>query len=269
MVSTVGVIMFWYERASVDDDGNDIYNKSDLMNRYDGSGDRGLVKRILGEEFNCLLDRGWHSLVDGVFEAFHGRNGHPQHPSPKWGKNTFPTPDYGKVEDWLLKQHGWSRRQDDNAQLPEVDMDARSTIFEPTLAQYSNLFIPGAKAIIKTKAASPKYMNSIRPAHVKEKKIPLLHRLSDIMWIDWGQQISGTQIESLLNAIFQERRGTTDVPWEKRLTFALDTREAMAILGTATGNSLVRLLIHNAKLLDKRNMEVTIFNPGGNNRCML
>ncbi|KAL9625940.1 MAG: hypothetical protein Q9204_007713 [Flavoplaca sp. TL-2023a] len=158
-------------------------------------------------------------------------------------------------------------------------MDARSTIFEPTLAQYSNLFIPGAKAILTTKAASPKYMNSIRPADVKEKKIPLLHRLSDIMWLDWGQvmseppalryiarqQISGTQIESLLDAIFTERRGTTDVPWEKRLTFALDSRDAMAIRGTATGNALVWLLIHNAKLLDKRNMEVTVFNPGGNN----
>ena len=111
---------FAHERASVDDDSHDIYNGSDLINRYDGSKDRGLVKRILGEEFDCLLDKGWHSLVDGVFEAFHGRNGHPQHPSPKWGKNTFPTPDYGKVEDWLLKQHGWSRRQEDNAKLPEV-----------------------------------------------------------------------------------------------------------------------------------------------------
>ena len=144
MVSTVGLMMFVilrnrrritpgmaqdhsgngagfaHERASVDDDSHDIYNGSDLINRYDGSKDRGLVKRILGEEFNCLLDRGWHSLVDGVFEAFHGRNGHPQHPSPKWGKNTFPTPDYGKVEDWLLKQHGWSRRQEDNAKLPDV-----------------------------------------------------------------------------------------------------------------------------------------------------
>ncbi|KAL8868974.1 MAG: hypothetical protein Q9198_008006 [Flavoplaca austrocitrina] len=301
---------FAHERASVDDDSHDIYNGSDLMNRYDGSGDRGLVKRILGEEFNCLLDRWWHSLVAGVFEAFHGRNDHPQHPSPKWGKNTFPTPDYGKVEDWLLKQHGWTRRQEDNAQLPAVwkgafqmmpqgfaghkkitrltwTHDQRYSYVleqrEPTLAQYSNLFIPGAKAILTTKAASPKYMNSIRPAHVKEKKIPLLHQLSDIMWLDWGQvmleppalryiarqQIAGTQIESLLDAIFKERRGTTDVPWEKRLTFALDTREAMAILGTATGNALVWLLIHNAKPLDKRNMEVTIFNPGGNNRCMI
>ena len=126
-------------------------------------------------------------------------------------------------------------------------------------------------------------MNSIRPAHVKETKIPLLHRLSDIMWLDWGQvmseppflryiarqQISGTQIESLFDAIFTERRGTTDVPWERRFTFALDTGEAMAILGTATINALVWLLIHNAKLLDKRNVELTIFNPGGNNRCMI
>lgn len=109
-----------HERASVHDDGHDIYNGSDRMNGYDGLGESGLVKRIIGEEFNCLLDRGWHSLVDGVFEAFHGLNGHPQHPSPKWGKNTFPTPDYGKVEDWLLKQHGWTRRQEDNPQLPEV-----------------------------------------------------------------------------------------------------------------------------------------------------
>lgn len=72
--------------------------------------DSRLVKRELGQEWNCLVETGWKGLVEGIFLAIEG------HP--------FPTPNWGKVNEKLLKAHGWERNRDDTATLPEVWKDA-------------------------------------------------------------------------------------------------------------------------------------------------
>lgn len=74
MDSVTKVFLLIDERAI---EGREISNVLGLTNGFDGFGEGGLVKRVLGEEFNCLLDRGWLSLIDCVFKAFCGPNGHP------------------------------------------------------------------------------------------------------------------------------------------------------------------------------------------------
>lgn len=69
--------------------------------------------------------------------------------------------------------------------------------------------------------------------------------------------------------IFNDRRGTTVVPWENRLTFGLDSKEGKALLASPNGLAVAWILIHRAEELGRREPRVTIFNPDGTNRCMI
>lgn len=72
-----------------------------------------------------------------------------------------------------------------------------------------------------------------------------------------------------MDDIFNARRGTIVVPWANRLTFSLDSQEGKALFASPNGVAVAWFLIHRAEDLGRRTPVVTIFNPDGNNRCMI
>lgn len=72
-----------------------------------------------------------------------------------------------------------------------------------------------------------------------------------------------------MDAIFTARRGTINVPWSNRLTFNLDSQEGQTLFASPNGIAVAWFLIHRAQELGRRTPTVTIFNSGGNNRCMI
>ncbi|KAL8992846.1 MAG: hypothetical protein Q9169_006794 [Polycauliona sp. 2 TL-2023] len=160
----------------------------------------------------------------------------------------------------------------------------------PTGAQYKTLYIPSAKPIISRGAWSPRAtieakLKRITPEDIA-KRLPDLNRLSDVMWLDWDslvklqkdqvglryvarEDIRGKDAVQLFEEISKTRKQTVDIPWSKRMTFEVDSSEGLALLGTQHGTGLAWILIHRAKILGPRDPQVTIFNPGGKNPCMI
>ncbi|KAI4190106.1 MAG: hypothetical protein LQ346_004991 [Caloplaca aetnensis] len=137
---------------------------------------------------------------------------------------------------------------------------------------------------------SPRYKLTLRrelvdgvrqpiPPEEIPKRIPRMNQLSDLVWHTWTgttkepgafryyaiQGIINKPTKPLMKEIFQARRGTTDVPWSKRLTFDLNSDEGKALFACPNGIAVNWLLIHHATVLGKREPRVTIFNEKGTN----
>lgn len=72
-----------------------------------------------------------------------------------------------------------------------------------------------------------------------------------------------------MDALFRERRGTLNVSWENHISFNGLSEEQVALLASPSGLAAAWILIHNAAVLGNRHPVVSIFNPGGANRCMI
>ncbi|KAL8669541.1 MAG: hypothetical protein Q9168_005873 [Polycauliona sp. 1 TL-2023] len=270
------------------------------------SQDSSLQKRA-PDKYQCLVEGGMHALqgivqatggslvypapnwgkVDDKLANAHGwaRTRDDSVKLPEVWKDAFklmpaPLPGYKKgpndTENTVIE---WNHR------LPYVYGDCRQRI--PTGAFIRTMYVPGAKAIISEVAISPPLAITLGALGITPKNwkdnIPRLASLSDIMWLDWvdlaadpaelryiaRQDVRGNDIEVLTKAIFTKRRGTLDVPWSRRLTFEVDQTEFLSILGSPPGKLVAWILIHHATILDHRNPQVTIFNPGGHNLCII
>ncbi|KAL8643635.1 MAG: hypothetical protein Q9226_008226, partial [Calogaya cf. arnoldii] len=121
------------------------------------------------------------------------------------------------------------------------------------------------------------------PADQIPNRNPPLHRKSDVLWAVWEtiisapgnlryhavEGITNDVAKPLMDDIFNARLGTIVVPWTARLTFNLDSQEGKALLASPNGVATAWFLIHRAADLGRRTPVVTIFNPNGNNRCMI
>lgn len=124
------------------------------------------------------------------------------------------------------------------------------------------------------------------PAAEIPQYIPRLNQLSDLVWLAWDNLVSNPEVlryyavehifnaiaKPLMDEIFQQRRGAapaTDIPWSQRLTFDLESDEGKALFASPNGIAVNWLLIHHAGVLGRRRPRVSIFNPGGYNRCMI
>ena len=156
------------------------------------------------------------------------------------------------------------------------------------------MYVPENGAVIMTLTISPRSRieakvtsNRIRPEDAP-KMIPRMNQLSDLIWSEWSNitttpgQLRYYGVESITNPtgknlileIFQARRGTTNVPWKKRITLDLNSDEGMALFGCPNGIAVNWLLIHHAAVLGRREPRVTIFNPKtadgkGDRLCMI
>ncbi|KAL8800176.1 MAG: hypothetical protein Q9200_007334 [Gallowayella weberi] len=114
--------------------------------------------------------------------------------------------------------------------------------------------------------------------------LPYLHHLSDVLWIVWEQLGEGNlkrlrycAVEGirphdptgqLISQFFMERRKTDQVSWDRRLTFDILSKEALALLVSPNRPAVARLLIHHAVVVGSRRPVVTIFTSGGK-LCMI
>ncbi|KAI4110613.1 MAG: hypothetical protein LQ339_001189 [Xanthoria mediterranea] len=262
-----------------------------------------LVKRVLGPEYQCLVEKGKRYYTDGVLPAFAG-------------VSNFATPPFTQDS---FKANGWSVNGPIDEPLPLHWEDAFKLIPEgapadgddsdrdneisriyvdqslpftnaqgsmpPTGAQVYALYIPEACAIITSVSYSPSHELQKQgvPANEIANRIPPLHQLSDILWAVWEtliyapgnlqyyavDGITNSIAKPLMDAIFTARRGTINVPWSNRLTFNLDSQEGQTLFASPNGIAVAWFLIHRAQELGRRTPTVTIFNSGGNNRCMI
>ncbi|KAL9582553.1 MAG: hypothetical protein Q9212_003231 [Teloschistes hypoglaucus] len=249
--------------------------------RFSPAHTRPFSKRALDPKYDCLVEKGRKYYESGILPAF---DGHSSYPTPPFDENSF-------------KDNGWSRKDDDDSFVPhawepafaivpegrpssgdESDRDVEVTFVfmsqdEPftndqgqqkaTEAYYNVFYLPETMAIIASTTYSPIYQlqEAGVPADQISERIPPLHRLSDVIWANIARP--------LMDDIFNERRGTEVVPWENRLTFGLDSKEGLALLGSPNGLAVAWILIHRAQALGRREPRVTIFNPDGTNRCMI
>ncbi|KAL8813753.1 MAG: hypothetical protein Q9223_000816 [Gallowayella weberi] len=158
----------------------------------------------------------------------------------------------------------------------------------PTDAFCTVLYLADSCAIILSDAMSPTHMLQRQNVSADEinSLLPPLHRLSDVLWAVWANEvyapgnlryfafdgITNSQTQNLMIHIFQTRLNTIIVPWEKRLTFSLDSQEGKALFGSPLGVTLAWILIHRAEdlgMVGRRTPHVTIFNPEGKNVCMI
>ncbi|KAL8632444.1 hypothetical protein Q9189_001819 [Teloschistes chrysophthalmus] len=256
------------------------FGRHDLF-RFSPVHTRPLSKRALDPKYDCLVEKGRKYYESGILPAF---DGHSSYPTPPFDDKSF-------------KDNGWSRKDDDDSFVPhawepafamvpegrpssgdESDRDVEATFVfmsqdEPftndqgqqkaTGAYYNVFYLPETMAIIASTTYSPIYQlqEAGVPADQINNLIPPLHRLSDVIWANIAKP--------LMDDIFNERRGTEIVPWENRLTFGLDSKEGLALLGSPNGLAVAWILIHRAQALGRREPRVTIFNPDGTNRCMI
>lgn len=152
------------------------------------------------------------------------------------------------------------------------------------------MYIPQNNAVLMYLTVSPRYNVGQRRVAEEDisKQIPRMSQLSDLVWYTWTgvtanpgslryyavDGIVNDVAKPLMLEIFQARRGTTDVPWSKRITFDLNSDEGKALFGCPNGIAVNWLLIHHAAVLGRREPRVTIFNAKGtnnmsNNLCMI
>ncbi|KAL8735798.1 MAG: hypothetical protein Q9166_000662 [cf. Caloplaca sp. 2 TL-2023] len=255
------------------------------------------VKRALPQRYHQLACKGEKYYTTGVLPAF---DGHSRYQIPYFGQG-----------EPALRRHGWSRDERD-AELPPFWVDTfKATPWgkpdnayinrvyleqnlpfvnnygmqHPTGAEYNALYLPRSAAIIVSSSHSPAYELEKRnvPKAEIEKRIPLLHQLSDALWFEWSdicknpetlryyaiEGINNDIASPLMDDIFQAWRKTLIVPWSHRLTFDLNSDEGKALFASPNGIAVNWFLIHRAPLLKRRTPMVTIFNPGGFNRCMI
>ncbi|KAL8996525.1 MAG: hypothetical protein Q9169_003992 [Polycauliona sp. 2 TL-2023] len=262
------------------------------------------TKRALGEQFSCLIQKGKQYWEQGVLPAFDAESRFPNPFSNTGGETQIQ--DLLLDSGWTsnddnsqLGEH-WKEAfrnmaggvPDDSRNVIRIFLD-QSMDFEndhgqqrATSATYHGLYIPHNGAIIIFLSVSPR--NKVERRRVPPESIPTyiprLNQLSDLVWLAWDNLVENPEVlryyavERIFNAvsgplmdeIFRQRRGTTgDIPWSRRITFDLDSDKGTALFASPNGVAVHWLLIHHAVLLGRRRPRVTIFNPGGSNRCMI
>ncbi|WQF82575.1 hypothetical protein CDEST_07589 [Colletotrichum destructivum] len=149
---------------------------------------------------------------------------------------------------------------------------------KPTHAKYANVANPRAGAFVFDSNWSPKY----KLAEGGKGDIPDLDTLSDIAYFQWQQSCNAVGVAtSSLKVIFRSHviyaptfntvveairgAGYKEVPgWDERITFSMESREGLAILGSANGASTAWFLIqHRAELGAKKIKEVVVWDYYG------
>ncbi|KAL8789872.1 MAG: hypothetical protein Q9213_000940 [Squamulea squamosa] len=229
----------------------------------------------------------------------------PDEPLPQHWKPAFSMIPEGKPADDDEESEGEAR----DADVTQVYMDQRLPFTNaqgqlntpPTGAKYYAMYLPEACAIITSVSYSPTSEMEDQGLDKSQiaSRIPPLHQLSDVLWAVWESFVYAPgnlryyAVEGILNEasvafttlahtfipfnvsqplmddIFHYWRETLDVPWENRLTFDLDSEEGAALFASPNGIAAAWLLIHRAGDIGRRTPRVTIFNPGGANRCMI
>ncbi|KAL8673591.1 MAG: hypothetical protein Q9168_001989 [Polycauliona sp. 1 TL-2023] len=262
-----------------------------------------LTKRALSSRWSCLVENGRKYYEDGVLPAF---DGHSPYPTPTFTAHDFeangwkesnpveePLPLHWKDAFELVPEGATDDEDDRDEDVHRVYLDQTLPFTNaqgqpdtpPTRSMYYGLYLPNSCAIITSVSYSPKY--ELQKAGVPDDQIasrePPLHQLSDALWAEWAalldfpgnlryyavEGIKNAIASPLMDEIFNSRRGTTNVPWADRLTFDLGTDEGKALFGSPNGIATAWILIHRAAELGRRTPTVTIFNPDGNNRCMI
>ncbi|KAI4248499.1 MAG: hypothetical protein L6R40_001060 [Gallowayella cf. fulva] len=261
------------------------------------------AKRTLSEPFHCLIEKGQQYYEQGVLPAFDGQS---RFPNPFTGGSESGIEDLLEDSGWAsnddntrLGKH-WKDAfgsmaggvPDDNKDVIRIFLDQSGDFVndygkqDATSATYHGLYVPHNGAIIIFLSVSPRNKVERRRVPMEDipKYIPRLNQLSDLVWLAWDNLVENPEVlryyavegifnavaKNLMDEIFQQRRGTTnDIPWSLRLTFDLKSDEGKALFASPNGIAVNWLLIHHASLLGRREPRVTIFNPGGSNRCMI
>lgn len=63
-------------------------------------------------------------------------------------------------------------------------------------------------------------------------------------------------------------RASLIIPWERRVTYGLDSDEGKALLATPNSIAVLWLLVHRREILGRRDPRVTMFDPGMSRRMM-
>lgn len=155
---------------------------------------------------------------------------------------------------------------------------------QATKSEYRAYYLPFHGTILITTAYGPTYWVKKRgvPDNEIQQHIPKLHRLSDAVWEVWKAVTDQLQTLRflardgirnritipLLDYLFKRDRSSLEVPWDRRLTFGLDSDEGKALLATPHGIAVAWLLIHHHEKLGSRDPRVSIFQVEGH-RCMI
>ncbi|KAL8728798.1 MAG: hypothetical protein Q9166_005176 [cf. Caloplaca sp. 2 TL-2023] len=261
------------------------------------------VKRAVSQPFECLVEKGKQYWEEGVLPAFDGKS---RFPTPYfgsgeefsaledsgWTSNEEPKP----LKDWWNNAFKATKGKIPKGNVRQIYLDQSEGFdndyghHEATSASYRGQYIPQNNAILMYLTLSPHHKVELRgvPAEEIPKQLPRMNQLSDLLWYTWTgvtkdpgslryyavEGISNTVAKPLILEIFRARRGTTKVPWDKRITFDLSSDEGKALFASPNGIAVNWLLIHHAAVLGRREPRVTIFNPGpadnrGDNVCMI
>ncbi|KAL8748929.1 MAG: hypothetical protein Q9184_007019 [Pyrenodesmia sp. 2 TL-2023] len=245
------------------------------------------IKRAVRPEFQCLVAKGKKYWEEAVLPAFAGQS---RYPPPDFGtEEEDPLEESGWTEEdelrpsppeWaevLEKTEGKVPRSDVHhislSQYGEFENDGG--VQKATEGVYWGWFIPENDMVIMYLTASPTYQlgqGDVAAADIPAR-LPRMHQLSDLVWLSWEgvaedpgslryyavQGVKNQVSADLIKSILQARRGTADVPWERRVTFDLNSEEGMALFGCPNGIAVNWLLIHHAVELGRREPRVTIY----------
>ncbi|KAL8752536.1 MAG: hypothetical protein Q9199_005682, partial [Rusavskia elegans] len=155
-----------------------------------------------------------------------------------------------------------------------------------TDAEYVGHYIPPSSLIIMTDTFSPRYWAHRRgvPQGQIVEHIPRLNALSDAVWQVWTRltdqpgSLRYYAVEGIFNDVTSalidyllrrdRPRESLIVPWERRVTYGLDSDEGKALLATPNGIAVLWLLVHRRGTLGRRDPRVTIYDPGTSRRMI-
>ncbi|KDN70377.1 hypothetical protein CSUB01_11092 [Colletotrichum sublineola] len=145
---------------------------------------------------------------------------------------------------------------------------------QPTDAIYKDVHNPSSGAIIFDSNHSPDFMK----ARYRRGDIPELKHTSDLVYFQWleackEKNVHPSNIKTIFRAHISYAPTFTIVqqalwdagkakipPWNERLTFSMDTRQGLAILGSSHGSGPALFLIqHKATLGLKKIKDVTVW----------
>ncbi|KAL8728268.1 MAG: hypothetical protein Q9166_005508 [cf. Caloplaca sp. 2 TL-2023] len=247
------------------------------------------------DRFGCLVTKGTFYFEEGIVKATNRFSD----PPPDFGDDPFGDNGWSIVEDDDDISEIWDpvfedipprEPTQDEYSLVKLDqiMDFANDYDDnnrATNAAYHGYYIPISNTIIMTITYSPQHYvrgRGVEDDEVKEY-IPRLNQVSDVAWEVWTaitnspQKLRFYAVDGIFNTItspvmdylFQrDRPGALNVPWDRRLTYGLDSDEGKMLLATPTGIAVAWILIHHKQLLGRRDPRVSIFRDG-NLRCMI
>ncbi|KAL8731675.1 MAG: hypothetical protein Q9166_003254 [cf. Caloplaca sp. 2 TL-2023] len=246
------------------DHGKSMVRKSEPLSHLVTSNNT-LIKRKVSDHFKCLVRKAKVYIDQGIVPAVgHIELNEAGGPTPHWTKSD-------------IKTFGWRSTESTGTLFNDIWNEA----FRMMPCRF--LDKKGVRQVYMLQNSDSKNEHDSPWKVLDEsdilKRVPPVHRLPDVLWYNWEKIVPASQSTlryyavqgidpgstpgALIDLILQQRRGTINVPWAKRITFDISSDEGLALWAFPNSIALNWLWIHHGTVLGKRRPDSMIVNPGG------